>query len=175
MSETDHNAPKTSAMDGNPGNIIALPTKAAPERPSVKVIAFVKKHPGVMVAGGIAAGVAVAALLPRKYTRGVTSKAMGLAQAAGSASFMFGRRAGMKVKELGHTTADSAHLLEDQAVDASKIVAARVERIGVGALALAAAIGRATGKQAARIGEAAHDGSAKIVHVAEDLRHKIVR
>lgn len=175
MTKTESNTPSASATDGNVGNVVILPSKAAEQRPSEKVVAFVKRHPVLTAAGGIAAGALVATLLPRKMTRGVAAKALGLAEAASASTVLFGKMAGEKAHELGDDAREKAHVLGDKAEAASDYAAVKLEKFGIAALAAATALAKATGKRASQLGDAASDGSHKIVDLAGELRQRIKR
>ncbi|MCJ2181829.1 hypothetical protein MTR62_03780 [Novosphingobium sp. 1949] len=179
MADSESTKPQTSATGANAGNIVALPSKAAPARPSDKVVSFVKRHPAVTVAGGLVVGAAVAALLPRRLTRGPASKALGLAKSAGAASVLFGKRAGSRLGALGHTAEKEAEgalaLIEDKTGAVSELAASRLEKLAGAALSAASAFGKASGKQAVRLGDAAAEGAHKASDLAEHLKKSIRR
>lgn len=110
---TTHKIPETSASGANTGQVVALNAAKAEPRPSEKVVAFVKSHPVLVVAGGVAAGVLVSALLPRRLTRGVLSRGLSkgahLAEAAGAATALFGKEAAEKVHDLSHGAQAGRH------------------------------------------------------------------
>lgn len=175
MTQTESNAPSASATDANVGNVVVLPSKAPEQRPSEKIVAFVKRHPVLTAAGGLAAGAVVAALLPRKVTRGVAAKAIGLAEAASASTVLFGKKAGEKAHALGDNARNTAHMLGDKAETATDFAALKLEKFGLAALAAASAVAKATGRRASQLGEAASDGSHKIVDLAGDIRQRIKR
>jgi len=175
VTKTESNTPSASATDANIGNVVVLPSKSTEQRPSEKVIAFVKRHPVLTAAGGVAAGALVAALLPRRMTRGVASKALTLAEAASASTMLFGQKASEKAHELGDDAREKAHVLGDKAEAASDYAAARLEKFGLAALAAATAMAKATGKRASQLSDAASDGSAKIVDLAGELRQRVKR
>lgn len=158
-------------------NVTHLPAKLEAERPSDKVIAFVKRHPVVVVAGGLALGAAVSALLPRRTTRRWLSRAVGMAEAAGATGLLFGREAGEKAHDLGSTAGRKASLFASRAEKAGDVAAARIEKYGLAALAAAGSLGRTTARKAGELGESAADRSSRALRAAsvraEDLRDRI--
>lgn len=173
MTDTNPQIPETSATSANTGNIVALPAKAGEQRPSDKVIGFVKRHPVLTVAGGIAAGALVTALLPRRMTRGVASKAVGLAEVAGTSTMLFGKRMGNKAHDLGEDMLDSAHSFGDKAEKASDAALSRLQKIGTAALAAVAAAGHTAVRKASHLGDAASDGSHKVADFAAEMKKKV--
>lgn len=157
--------------------VVALPAVKAQPRPSDKVIAFVKKHPAITVAGGIALGVAVSALIPRKGSRRLLGKAVELAEAAGAASLLFGRQAADKAHDAGDGAMKQASLFAGKAGKASDFAVANLEKYGLAAVAAASALGRATARRAGTLGgtlgDAAADGSAKVLHKAGDIAGRL--
>lgn len=176
VTKTDPTAAHTAAatVDTPEGaRIVALPAVKAQARPSDKVIAFVKKHPAITVAGGIALGVAVSALIPRRGSRRLLGKAVELAEAAGAASLLFGRQAADKAHDAGDGAARRASLLAGKAGKASDFAVANLEKYGLAAVAAASALGKATARRAGTLGDAAADGSAKVLHKAGDIAGRL--
>lgn len=201
MSKTDPTTPAQTVESqptspGNTGgtNVVTLPAKVIEERPSDKVIAFVKRHPVITVAGGIALGVAVSALIPRRTSRKFLGKAVDLAEAAGAASVVLGKQAGDKAHDVGSGARKQASIFADKAEKAGDVAVHNLEKYGLAAVAAASALGKATAKRASRfsdvaadaahrigdaaankahiLGEVAVDRSEKVVHFAEDLRKR---
>lgn len=158
---------------------------AAPQRPSEKVVAFVKRHPVLVTAGAVAAGMAVSAVIPRRSSRRLLSKALHLAEATGAAGMVFGKEAKDKTRLMGKglrkETADLGH----RAQGAGQATAAQLEKFGVAALAAAGALGRTTasraeklgdaaGEAADRLGDAAAERSRKISAVMSDIRNRLM-
>lgn len=187
MSKTD---PSTSTTDATAitapktANVVALPAKTVEQRPSEKAIAFVKRHPVITVAGGIAIGVAVSALLPRRVSRKIASRSLDLAEAAGAASVVLGRKAGDKAHDLGVDARKQASKFAGKAEKAGDLAVLNLEKYGLAAVATASALGRATARRASRLGDAAADTanrlgdaaaarSTRVVHLAEDLKKRI--
>ena len=151
MTEIDPAKPAKASPMAN--NVVPLPAASEP-RPSDKVISFVKRHPVLAVTGALAAGVAASALLPRKSSRKLLGKAMGVAESAGAATLVLGREAGEKAGKAGYR---AAH---------------RLERYGLAALATANALGRATAIRAGKLGETAADKATRIGTAASETSHK---
>lgn len=155
------------------GNIVPLASATGEPRASEKVISFVKRHPVITVAGAIVAGVAVSALVPRKASRRVLGKALGLAEAAGAATAVFGASAGETAKHAGRRARKQAPELGDRADKAGHVTAAMLEKYGQAALAAASALGRATAARAHQIGDVTTEQSRKVRAFADDLRDRI--
>jgi hypothetical protein len=158
--------PETSASGANTGQVVALNAAKAEPRPSEKVVAFVKSHPVLVVAGGVAAGVLVSALLPRRLTRGFLSRGLSkgahLAEAAGAATALFGKDAAEKVHDLGLGARKQASTIADRAEKSGELAAERLEKYGMAALAAASALGRASAKRASEVSEIAAHQAQKI-------------
>lgn len=182
MSKADPST-ATTPVASKSANVVTLPAKAAEQRPSEKVIAFVKRHPVLTAAGGIAVGVAVSALLPRRFSRKLASRAVDLAEVAGSAGLVLGRKAGDKAHDLGIDARKQASKLAGRADKASELAILNLEKYGLAAVGAASALGRATARRASRLGDAAADTagrigdvaasrSTKVLHMAEDLKKR---
>ena len=171
MTDTDPTTPTETPQHSN--NVVTLPAKPAKQRPSEKVVSFVTKHPYITVAGAITAGVAAAALLPRKTSGKVIDKAMGVAEAAGAATMMFGRNTGEKAHELGSDAREQAGILGKKAEQAGEVAVKRLEKYGLAALAAASAFGRATATRASKLGDAAAEKAAKISEAASEKSHDL--
>ncbi|GAM06923.1 MULTISPECIES: hypothetical protein [Novosphingobium] len=177
MADSEPTTPATSATSANTGNIVALHSSSKDERPSEKVIGFVKRHPVITVAGGLAVGAAVAALLPRRMTRGAATRAISIAQTAGTTTLLFGKRAGDEIRLLGHRASDETHAalegLEERAEHAGDYAAGKLEKLATAALGFASSIARKSGKRIEQAGEATSEGTHKLADFAEDLRKKV--
>ena len=185
MSKSDPTSTDTTAETSKAAakgtNVVALPAKVAEPRPSDKVIAFVKRHPVITVAGGIAIGVAVSALLPRRASRKLLGKAVDLAEVAGAAGVVLGKQAGEKAHDVGVGARKQASVFAGKAEKAGDLAVLNLEKYGLAAVAAASALGKATAKRASRLGDVAADTahrlgdaaaerSVKVVHLAEDLK-----
>lgn len=74
-------------------NVVALPTKEEPATPQAKVVAFVREHPVMTIAGGLAVGAVAAALVPRRNRRYVARQSSMLADAIAAASATIAQQA----------------------------------------------------------------------------------
>ncbi len=157
--------------------------QATGERPSDKVIAFAKRHPVIVVAGAIAAGAALSALVPRKTSRRILGKAVRLAEAAGAVGIL--DSAGDKAGGLGRKARKQAALWTDKAEEAGEATARQLEKYGLAALAAASALGKATAARtgraggaaseaADRLGEATSDQGRRVKALAQELRDRIM-
>ncbi|WP_067732754.1 hypothetical protein [Novosphingobium naphthalenivorans] len=174
MTKTDPTKPVTPPPAAN--NVVPLQPPVETPRPHEKVVSFVKRHPVLTVAGALAAGAAVSALLPRKTGRKTLGKALSLAEAAGAASVMFGREAGEKAHSLGSGARGQVSLLGSKAGKAGHEAADKLEKYGLAALAAASALGRATARRAGELGETAAEKAAekaaRIGHSASERSHQ---
>lgn len=173
MPDNDPNTPHTPPNTDDANRVVALTPVPAEPKPSEKVIGFVRKHPVLTVAGGLAAGLAISAMLPRKAGRRLAGRALTIAEAAGAAAMTFGRDTSGKVQNLGH---DARHKAEDLATRAEKaggVTAAQLEKYGLAAIAAASALGRAAVKRAEKVGHAAADKGHQIADKAGELKQRI--
>lgn len=117
MSKTDlETTPQANGAEG-----VATP----PSQGAVRATGdFVRDHPLLVVAGGIAIGAVVAALLPRGTGRRVARRAVQLAEVAGTASALLGSRAkdaasaaGEGLREQGGVLAEKLERLGETASD----------------------------------------------------------
>jgi hypothetical protein len=82
-------------------NVVTLPDRNSDET-SNAVVDFVRDHPGVVVAGGLALGLLAGALLaPRGSGRKIARRALSLAEAAGTASLALSRQAMDRAEDAG--------------------------------------------------------------------------
>lgn len=163
---TDENPSATSTETKAPPatgtNVVALPARPEKARPSDKVVAFVKEHPVLTVAGGIAVGLAVSALLPRKGSRKLAKRAFGLAEVAGSAALTLGRNFTEKAEEAGSKAGKRAGILSHQAEKFGESAADKVSHLGHAAMEQAGRFGSGAAKRAGELGEAALAQSTKM-------------
>ncbi len=179
MADSEPVTPTTSATGANTGNIVALHAEAKAERPSEKVIGFVKRHPVATAAAGLAIGAGVAALLPRRITRRVTNPALGLARSAGVSTVLFGKRAGEQLRDLGSRASTPAHdaldTIGSRAEKLGDFTASRLEKLAGAALAAASSFAHGSRQRAEKLENAAHEAPHKLVDLLEDLREKTKR
>lgn len=174
MTETDPKQAVTPSPMAN--NVVPLPAAPTePSRPSAKIVSFVKRHPVLTVAGAVAAGIAVSAVLPRRTGRKALGKALSIAEAAGTASLIFGREAGEKAQTLGAGARDQVSLLGSKAGKTGHDVADTLEKYGLAAIAAASAVGRATARRAGKLGHTAAEQVHQVSERASEHSHKVMR
>jgi hypothetical protein len=76
----------TAAPGSNSTNVVALPQKDELAPAQNKAAAFVREHPVMTLAGGLALGAVAAALIPRRNRRYVARQSSVLAEAIAAAS-----------------------------------------------------------------------------------------
>jgi hypothetical protein len=121
-------------------NVIKLPERKD-ENTRTSVSGFVRDHPGLVVAGGVALGLVAGAMLSRGSGRKLARHALTLAEMAGTAGLAFGRdaleRAGQAEGELrkqGEAITEKAGKLAesgDEAIDKAGEAAQRLLRKAV--------------------------------------------
>lgn len=85
----------------NDSNVVTLPERKS-EDAGQAVVDFVRDHPGMVVAGGLALGLLAGVLLaPRGSGRKIARRAMSIAEAAGTASLALSRQARDRAEEAG--------------------------------------------------------------------------
>jgi hypothetical protein len=158
-------------------NIVALPSRPEPVTATEKALGFVKEHPVLTIAGGLAAGLLISSLIPRRANRGLTKRALRIAEAGAAAALSFGQdtydRAedggilarkkakafGKQAEKLGDRAAARAEkLASSAAARAEKLsgkAVAHAERLGVAALGTAGVWGQAAAERADKLGHAA--------------------
>jgi ElaB/YqjD/DUF883 family membrane-anchored ribosome-binding protein len=170
--ETSQTPPATSTAPAT--NVVALPAKTPEQRPSDKAIAWVKKHPVLTIAGGIAVGAAVGALLPRRAGQRMANRAFELAEMAAATSMMFGREAADKAEEIGEGAKRKAGSLAHTAERLGDRAAHRVERAGSAALGTAGALAYSARNRAERLGDAAVDRASRVSQAALDTSTRLI-
>lgn len=149
-------------------NIVALPKRAEPATASEKAVSFVKSHPVLTVAGGLALGLAISALLPRRASGKLRQRALRLAEAGASAAFAFGQDALDKAEDGGAVARKKASIFAAQAEKLSEKAVAKAERLGVAALGTANVWGHAAAERAERLGHVAADRAESLGGRASD-------
>lgn len=171
MTKTDlTKAPATSTAATN---VVPLPATQAEPRPSEKIISFVKRHPVIMVAGAVTAGIVVSAIIPRKKSRKLLSKAISLAEAAGATTIVFGREAGHQAHRFGDSAIKQATRLGHQAEHVGHEAAQRIEKYGLAAYGAATAMGKSTAHKTEKLSDAAADRAAHIGDIAGERSAKV--
>ena len=173
MNKTDRTAPEATPAKTN--NVVPMPASMVDQRPSDKVIAFVKRHPALTIVGALAAGAAISAMLPRG--RRVMGKALRVAEAAGAATAVFGKEAGEKaqteVKHMSRGARKEASRLAHRAEKAGDRTVLALEKYGLAALSAASALGRSAAQHATDAGEAAADTAHRVRDAAVAQSHKV--
>jgi uncharacterized membrane protein YebE (DUF533 family) len=142
-------------------NIVSLPQKSSrSDRPSVTD--FVREHPLLVVAGGIAIGAVAAALLPRGTARKLAKNAVHLAEVAGTAGALLGTR----VRDTAETA--GAGLREQGGA-----VAERLEKLGGVAAERFEKVSDAAGSRLEHLLDPVDGVAAKVAKKASDLRSRI--
>jgi len=94
---TDTDTPDTDTPDAvatfeNEGGLVRTPEQE-PADPVARAGEFVREHPVLVIAGGLAIGALAAALLPRGNRSKVIRRAVTLAEAASAAGVLLGKQA----------------------------------------------------------------------------------
>ena len=187
MSDTEQsNVEQVAAQTGT--NVVVLPGKTRELRPTERVVAFAKAHPFITVAGGIAVGAAVSALLPRGVKRRASGNLLGkvasLAESAGAASLLFGRQASEHAEDFGKDARKQASKFARHAEKLGDVAGNKIEKYGHAAVTSAGAFSRATAhraadfgsaaaKSATQLGQAAAAQGPRIKNLANDLKHRL--
>ena len=127
--------------------------------PAAAVVQFVKDHPVVAVAGAVAIGAVVSALLPRRAGRKLAGRAAQIIEIASVAGMAFGRDAMERAESAGTSLRRQSESLADRAGTLGSTAADRVSRIG-GAAAeriehIVAPAGRAAASAGSRLSDTA--------------------
>jgi hypothetical protein len=154
-------------------NVVALPKAPEPVTPSEKALTFVKEHPMLTIAGGLAAGVLISALLPSRANRSLSKRALRIAEAGAAAALSFGQDTLDKAEEGGVFARKKAKVFAHQAEKMSDRAAARAEKIGTIAVERAEKLtGKAVAK-AERFGVVALGTAGALGHVAAERADKL--
>lgn len=165
-------------------NIVPLPHRQEPVTPSDKALTFVREHPVLTIAGGLAVGLLVSALIPRRANRGLAKRTLRIAEAGAAAALSFGKNTLDKAEDGGVFARKKAEVLTSQAEmlggkaaagankfgslaveKADKLSAkaiGKAERFGVAALETAGAWGHAAADRADKIGHATAEHAEKL-------------
>lgn len=116
-------------------NVVKLPERKADDAGNA-VVDFVREHPGMVVAGGVALGLVAGALLSRGSGRKLARHALSLAEVAGTASMALGRQAmeraedaGSGLRRQGEAIAEKAGKLAAPAEDAVDTASEAAQRL----------------------------------------------
>jgi ElaB/YqjD/DUF883 family membrane-anchored ribosome-binding protein len=95
-------------------NVVKLPERKT-EDAGKAVVDFVRDHPGIVVAGGVAVGLIAGAFLSRGSGRKLAKHALTLAEVAGTASLALGRHAAERAEDAGSELRRKGGELADKA------------------------------------------------------------
>ncbi len=90
---------------------------------------FVREHPGLVVAGGVALGLVAGALLSRGSGRKFARHALTLAEVAGTASLALGKKAWERAEDAGGELRRQREKLAEPAEDAVDSAADAAQRL----------------------------------------------
>jgi len=153
------------------GNVIDLPSRTIEEtRPTA--LDFIRAHPGIAIAGGLAAGMLVASLLPGRPARKLRRRTVAIADVVGTAAALFGRQALQQAESAGTTARREGSKAFHQAEDLGSIAARSISAVIHGVLDRAEEIGGATASRAERIGDEVAKRTGQVGDLAEGAAHK---
>jgi ElaB/YqjD/DUF883 family membrane-anchored ribosome-binding protein len=95
-------------------NVVKLPERKVKEA-ATSVSDFVREHRGLVVAGGVAVGLAAGALLSRGSGRKLARHALTLAEIAGAAGLTFGKDALSRAEDAGGELRKQSEALAEKA------------------------------------------------------------
>jgi len=154
-------------------NVVALPHRPEPITPSDKVLHFVKEHPVLIIAGGVAVGLVVSALIPRSFGRKLARRTLGLAEAGATAALAIGHDTMDKAEEGGVVARKKAKVLAAQAEKFSGKAVARAEALADKAAARAEKLGERAAVHAEKLGVVALDRASAFGHAAADHAERL--
>lgn len=142
-------------------NVVPMPQRLRGD-PQAAVGDFVRDHPLLVLAGGVAAGMVISALLPKGAGRKLASRAVSLAEIAGAASVAFGKDAldkaetagsaiGRRGSELAEKAGELGRSGASRASEAGDAAAERIERMAAPATQAAAEFADLVADKAAEI------------------------
>jgi len=154
-------------------NVVPLPKRPEPTTTSEKALAFVKEHPVITVAGGVAAGLLINALIPRRANRRLTKRALRIAEAGAAAALTFGQDTLDKAEDGGLIARKKAKVFARQAEKLGGRAAARAEKLSAVAVGQAERLGGKAVAQAERMGVAALSAASTFGRVAANKAEKL--
>lgn len=122
----------------------------APQHRGKAVGDFVRDHPALVLAGGVAIGMLVSALIPKGTSRKIARRATGLAEAATAASVLLGKR-----------VRDTAEATGSDLREHSGELAGRLEKLG--------------GSAADRLGHLGSDAAARVEKLVTPVEDAALR
>jgi hypothetical protein len=164
MTETDGQPTETEQASGN---VVELPQRVADET-SDGAIGFIREHPLLTVAGGIALGAVAASLVPKGTSRKLARRAIGLAEVAGSLGALLGTRvrehAGSARAELREQSGAMADRFEKLSESASERLS---ERLG--------GLSDVAGSRMEKLHDPIESAAGKVAKKASELRSRARR
>lgn len=130
--------------------------------PAAAVVQFVKDHPVVAVAGAVAIGAVVSALLPRRAGRKLAGRAAQIIEIASVAGLALGRDAVERAESAGSSLRRQGESLADRAGTLGSSAADRVGRIGGAAADRIEQLVAPAGRAAASVGSEISDRAAEL-------------
>ncbi|MET1756240.1 hypothetical protein ABVV53_12350 [Novosphingobium sp. RD2P27] len=152
---TENTALPAASGEPTSTNVVALPTRPEPATPSEKALSFVKRHPVMTVAGGVALGFAISAIIPRSFSRKLAKRAYHMAEAGAAAALSLGEEAIDKVEDGGALARKKASVLADRAERLGEKAAQKAEKLSVAAIGTASVWGHTAAERAEQLGHAA--------------------
>jgi hypothetical protein len=143
------------------GNVVELPQQAKND-PVQTASDFVREHPVLTVAGGLALGVIAAALLPKGTTRRLAKRAISLAEIAGTAGALLGSRVRDRAEATGAGLREQGGLVAD-----------RLEKLGETASDRIGKLGGAASAGVERLIDPVESAAGKIARKAAELRSRV--
>jgi len=127
-----------------------------------QVGAFVRDHPLLVVAGGIALGAVAAAMLPRGTGRKLVRRAASLAEIAGTASAILGTQLRDKAEAAGAGLREQGGVVSD-----------RLGKLGEDASARLGQFSEAAGERLERLIDPVENAANKVAKKAAELRSRV--
>lgn len=117
MTETQPD--QTTQASDQDTNVVNMPARDK-EDAVTALTRVVREHPVLVVAGGVAIGAVIAALLPKGTTRKVAARAASMAEVAGAAGLAFGKSARERAESTGEALRAQAEVLGEHVDSAAK-------------------------------------------------------
>lgn len=153
-------------------NVVPLPHRLRDD-PQAAVSDFVRDHPLLVIAGGVAVGVLVSALLPKGAARRVAGRAIGLAEIAGAASVAFGKDAWDKAETAGSEIGKRGSVLASDLADRAGDLASRAGNLGRAGAHRASDAGSAAAERIGAVATPATQAAADFAELVADKAAEI--
>ena len=111
------------------GNLVTAPEQAEEGSKSSSVTDFVRDHPGLVVAGGLAIGLLAGGFLARGSGRKIAKHAITLAELAGTASLALGRDALERAEDAGTALRHQGEVLGEKAARVGDAVGEKASKL----------------------------------------------